>query len=68
MSLSKQLEHGIRDIIQTRIVGPAPNGSALVLVGWIRIQESRIDAHEKGKEIPCFEVLDVLFFGLTVFL
>jgi hypothetical protein len=40
--------------------------SALILVGWIRIQEGNNDTQKlaKVREISCFEVLDVLFRGM----
>jgi hypothetical protein len=43
----------------------AAHGSALILVGWIRIQEGKNDPQkikiEEREEMSTFEVLDVLF-------
>jgi hypothetical protein len=36
---------------------PDPLGSALTLVGWIRIQVNKNDPQKKGEEIFCFEVI-----------
>jgi hypothetical protein len=37
--------------------------AALILVGWVRIQEGKKDPEtiEKSEDISCFEVLYVLF-------
>jgi hypothetical protein len=44
------------------VVDPDPLGSALILVDWIRIREKKLPTKiEKGEEISCFVVLDVLF-------
>ncbi len=43
------------------VVDPDPHGSALILVGWIRIQEGKNDPQTKSEEICGFEVMDVLF-------
>jgi hypothetical protein len=42
-----------------------PHRSALILVGWIRIQKGKNyeQKQKKSKEISCFEVPDVLFWG-----
>jgi hypothetical protein len=60
------------DPIRIRIRNPG--GSAMFLVGWIRIRirnaDPGPDEHklptiiEVYEEVPCFEVLDVLFCGL----
>ncbi len=40
-------------------------GSTLVLVGWIRIQKGKNERkNRKSGEISCFEVLNILFWGL----
>jgi hypothetical protein len=47
---------------KTNIVSdPDPDGSALILVGWIRIQEVKYDTIKLYKKTSCFEVHDVLF-------
>jgi hypothetical protein len=50
------------------------HGSALILVGWIRIRIPNADPDPRGQQCPpkieiseknfCFEVLDILFLGL----
>jgi hypothetical protein len=42
---------------------PDPHGSALILVGLIRIQKSKKDPfkNRESREISCFEVLDGFF-------
>jgi hypothetical protein len=54
-------------IVSTNVVVPDPNGSALILIGWIRTGSRRaIITHKnrKSEEISCFELLNVLFRGL----
>jgi hypothetical protein len=36
---------------------PDPHGSALILIGWIRIQDKMTHKNIKSLEISCFEVL-----------
>ncbi len=51
-------------IVSDIVADPDLHGSALVLVGWI--QEGKNDPQmEKSAEISCFELLDVLLWGLV---
>jgi hypothetical protein len=46
----------------TFAVDPDSDGSALILVGWIRIQVAKVRrASHKSEEMYCFKVLDVFF-------
>jgi hypothetical protein len=55
-------------IIQVSVEGPDPDpdGSAFILIGWIRIQEDT-NSPQKSEDISSFEVLDVLFLGIKTY-